>query len=68
MLYNFLFQKYDKAYNNLVHLTRNLSEKEAHDVMNKNFDDRKVHDETCLGLLVGILSDPHNATRVSVFS
>ncbi|CAL4137794.1 unnamed protein product, partial [Meganyctiphanes norvegica] len=58
-----LEMKYDKAYNNVINLTRGLSEKEAHDVLNKALDDRKVHDEICLGLLVAILSEPANAQR-----
>lgn len=48
-----------------MHLIRGLTEEESHQVLNKAFDDRKVHDELCLGLLVSILADPVVAPRVS---
>ncbi|KAF2364795.1 Integrator complex subunit 3 [Trinorchestia longiramus] len=56
-------EKYDKAYNTVMNLTRGLGEKEAHDILNKNIDDSKQHEEICLGLMVAILSDPAQAPR-----
>lgn len=64
---NIVLQKYDKAYNNVISLTRGLTEEESHHALNKALDDRKVHDELCLGLLVSILADPSIASRVSTF-
>lgn len=58
-------QKFDKAYNCVINLTRGLTEEESHHALNKALDDRKVHDEVCLGLLVSILADPAIAPRVS---
>ncbi|XP_066967974.1 integrator complex subunit 3 [Macrobrachium rosenbergii] len=58
-----LDEKYDKAYNNVINLTRGLSEEESHHELNKALDDRKAHDELCLGLLVSILADPSAASR-----
>lgn len=58
-----LDEKYDKAYNNVITLTRGLTEEESHHALNKALDDRKVHDELCLGLLVSILADPSIASR-----
>ncbi|KAK8749550.1 hypothetical protein OTU49_015426 [Cherax quadricarinatus] len=58
-----LDEKYDKAYNNVMNLTRDLNEEESHHALNKAFDDRKVHDELCLGLLVSILADQSKASR-----
>ena len=48
----------------MTSLIANCSEKEAHDALNKIADDRKSHEDLCIGLLVSILSDPSNATRV----
>ena len=62
---NIVLQKYDKAYNSVISLTRGLSEEESHHALNKALDDRKVHDELCLGLLVSILADSSIASRVS---
>ena len=59
----FFFQKYDKAYNNVMNLTRNLTEKERHDFLNKHIED-KQHEEVCIGLMVGILSEPNMAQQV----
>ncbi|KAG7161495.1 Integrator complex subunit 3-like [Homarus americanus] len=58
-----LDEKYDKAYNTVINLTRGLTEEESHHALNKSLDDRKVHDELCLGLLVSILADPSIASR-----
>ncbi|XP_018019760.1 integrator complex subunit 3 [Hyalella azteca] len=56
-------EKYDKAYMMLMNLTRGLSDKEAHDILNKAIDDPKQHEDICLGLMVAILSDPAQANR-----
>lgn len=58
-----LDEKFDKAYNCVINLTRGLTEEESHHALNKALDDRKVHDEVCLGLLVSILADPAIAPR-----
>uniref|UniRef100_A0A2P2I620 SOSS complex subunit A homolog n=1 Tax=Hirondellea gigas TaxID=1518452 RepID=A0A2P2I620_9CRUS len=60
---NDIDEKYDKAYNTVSSLTRGLTEKEAHDVLNKAIDDPKQHEEICIGLMVIILSEPLQANR-----
>ncbi|XP_076035638.1 integrator complex subunit 3 isoform X2 [Oratosquilla oratoria] len=57
-------EKYDRVYNHVNQLTKGLTEKESHDVLNRALDDKKTHDDVCLGLLVGILSDQQNAQRL----
>ena len=50
----------------MVGLTHGMTEKEAHDALNKAIDEHKQHDEICIGLMVAILTaDPAQAQRVS---
>lgn len=64
-LYHFVsLQKCDRAYKHVQSLTAGLSEKEAHDVLNKAVANNS-HDQVSLGLLVSILVDPPLAPRVS---
>jgi len=63
LLFNLIFQKCDKAYKHVQSLIQGLSDKEAHDVLNKAIANN-CHEQVTLGLLVSILIDPMNASKV----
>lgn len=57
----FNFQRYERAYNYVQSLVADCSEKEAHDALNNAVC--KNHEDVSLGLLMSILTEPHNATK-----
>lgn len=57
----YYFQRYERAYNFFQSLVADCSEKEAHDALNNAVC--KNHEEVSLGMLMSILTDPHNATK-----
>ncbi|XP_044740759.1 integrator complex subunit 3 [Chrysoperla carnea] len=56
-------EKLERSYNTLQNLIKDLSEKEAHDVLNNAVCKDKSHEEISLGLLVVILTEPKNAAK-----
>ncbi|XP_033224600.1 integrator complex subunit 3 isoform X2 [Belonocnema kinseyi] len=58
-----LEEKFEKCYTILQNLTAGLSEKEAHDTLNKAVCKEKTYEEVSLGLLVVILSEPQEAAK-----
>lgn len=54
-------QRYERAYNYVQSLVADCSEKEAHDALNNAVC--KNHEDVSLGLLMSILTEPHNATK-----
>lgn len=63
-LFSFLFfQKLERSYNFLNNLINGLSDKEAHDALNNAVCKEKNYEEVSLGLLVVILTEPHNAAK-----
>lgn len=55
------FQRYERAYNYFQSLVADCSEKEAHDALNNAVC--KNHEDVSLGMLMSILTEPHNATK-----
>lgn len=58
-----MFQRLERSYNTLQNLIKDLSEKEAHDVLNNAVCKDSRHEEISLGLLVVILTEPKNAAK-----
>lgn len=54
-------ERYERAYNYFQSLVADCSEKEAHDALNNAVC--KNHEEVSLGMLMSILTEPHNATK-----
>ncbi|KAL0821075.1 hypothetical protein ABMA28_005706 [Loxostege sticticalis] len=54
-------ERYERAYNYVQSLVADCSEKEAHDALNNAVC--KNHEDVSLGLLMSILTEPHNATK-----
>ncbi|KAL4704469.1 hypothetical protein ACJJTC_019568 [Scirpophaga incertulas] len=54
-------ERYEKAYTYVQSLVADCSEKETHDALNNAVC--KNHEEVSLGLLMSILTEPHNATK-----
>lgn len=59
-----LCKKYERSYQSLQSLTAGLSDKETHDALTRAIVKDKGHEEMSLGLLVIILTEPKNATKV----
>lgn len=57
----FDFQRYERAYNFFQSLVADCSEKEAHDALNNAVC--KNHEDVSLGMLMSILTEPHNAIK-----
>ncbi|KAI8434240.1 hypothetical protein MSG28_012338 [Choristoneura fumiferana] len=53
--------RYERAYNYFQSLVADCSEKETHDALNNAAC--KNHEEVSLGMLMSILTEPHNATK-----
>ena len=61
-----MYQKIDRARSTLGRVGGNVSERETHDALTRAaFQDKKVHDEICLGLLGTLLLEKENAAKVS---
>lgn len=58
-----LEEKFERSYQFVQSLTAGLSDKEAHDALNNALVKEKGHEEASLGLLVVILTEPHNAVK-----
>lgn len=56
-----ILQRYERAYNYFQSLVTDCSEKEAHDALNNAVC--KNHEEVSLGMLMSILTEPHNAVK-----
>ncbi|KAI5651402.1 integrator complex subunit 3 domain-containing protein [Phthorimaea operculella] len=54
-------ERYERAYNFVQSLIADCSEKEAHDALNNAVC--KSHEEVSLGMLMTILTEPHNAVK-----
>ncbi|XP_026741044.1 integrator complex subunit 3 homolog isoform X2 [Trichoplusia ni] len=54
-------ERYERAYNYFQSLVADCSEKEAHDALNNAAC--KNHEDVSLGMLMTILTEPHNATK-----
>lgn len=54
-------QRYERAYNFFQSLVADCSEKEAHDALNNAVC--KNHEDVSLGMLMSILTEPHNAIK-----
>ncbi|XP_013183853.1 integrator complex subunit 3 homolog [Amyelois transitella] len=54
-------ERYERAYNYFQSLVADCSEKEAHDALNNAVC--KNHEEVSVGMLMSILTEPHNATK-----
>ncbi|KAI8434236.1 hypothetical protein MSG28_012338 [Choristoneura fumiferana] len=54
-------ERYERAYNYFQSLVADCSEKETHDALNNAAC--KNHEEVSLGMLMSILTEPHNATK-----
>lgn len=54
-------ERYERAYNYFQSLVADCSEKEAHDALNNAVC--KNHEDVSLGMLMSILTEPHNATK-----
>ncbi|XP_013140527.1 PREDICTED: integrator complex subunit 3 homolog [Papilio polytes] len=54
-------ERYERAYTFLQSLVADCSEKEAHDALNNAVC--KNHEDISLGMLLSILTEPHNATK-----
>ncbi|XP_047996215.1 integrator complex subunit 3 homolog [Leguminivora glycinivorella] len=54
-------ERYERAYNFFQSLVADCSEKETHDALNNAVC--KNHEEVSLGMLMSILTEPHNATK-----
>lgn len=54
-------ERYERAYNFFQTLVADSSEKEAHDALNNAVC--KNHEDVSLGMLMSILTEPHNATK-----
>ncbi|CAH2049377.1 unnamed protein product, partial [Iphiclides podalirius] len=54
-------ERYERAYVFLQSLVADCSEKEAHDALNNAVC--KNHEDVSLGMLMSILTEPHNATK-----
>ncbi|XP_023951765.1 integrator complex subunit 3 homolog [Bicyclus anynana] len=54
-------ERYERAYNFFQSLVADCSEKEAHDALNNAVC--KNHEDVSLGMLMSILTEPHNATK-----
>lgn len=57
----YILQRYERAYNYFQSLVTDCSEKEAHDALNNAVC--KNHEEVSLGMLMSILTEPHNAVK-----
>ncbi|KAF2881057.1 hypothetical protein ILUMI_25118 [Ignelater luminosus] len=58
-----LEEKFERSYQYVQNLTSGLSDKDAHDALNNALLKEKGHEEVSLGLLVTILTEPHNAVK-----
>lgn len=56
-------EKLERSYQFVQSITAGLSDKDAHDALNKALLKDKGYEEVSLGLLVSILSEPQNAVR-----
>ncbi|XP_041980824.1 integrator complex subunit 3 homolog [Aricia agestis] len=56
-----LEERYERAYTFFQSLVADCSEKEAHDALNNAVC--KNHEDVSLGMLMSILTEPHNATK-----
>ncbi|KAH9641432.1 hypothetical protein HF086_011461 [Spodoptera exigua] len=54
-------ERYERAYNYFQSLVADCSEKEAHDALNNAVC--KNHEDVSVGMLMSILTEPHNATK-----
>lgn len=60
-------QKYERSYAVYQSVVSGLSEKEAHDALNKAIAKDKMHEEAVsVGLLMSILTDPSHAPKVTM--
>lgn len=58
-----VFQKLLRSYQFLQSIRGDLSDKDAHEALNKALVKDKGYEEVSFGLLVSILTEPHNAAR-----
>jgi len=59
-----LEERYERLYNFIQSLISGLSDSEAQDLLNNTaIKSQEAHEEVCLGLLMGILTEPENASR-----
>lgn len=58
-----MFQKLERSYTFLNNLINGLSDKEAHDALHNAVCKDKNYEEVSLGLVVVILTEPHNAAK-----
>ncbi|KAJ3641544.1 hypothetical protein Zmor_028047 [Zophobas morio] len=58
-----LEEKLERSYQFLQSITGGLSDKDAYEALNKALLKEKGYEEVSLGLLVTILTEPHNAAR-----
>ncbi|CAH0553615.1 unnamed protein product [Brassicogethes aeneus] len=58
-----LEEKYERSYQFLQSITGGLSDKDAHEALNKALVKEKGYEEVSFGLLVTILTEPHNAAK-----
>lgn len=59
--FNFVFQRYERAYAYVQVLIADCSEKEAHDALNNAVC--KNHEDVSIGILMSILAEPQNAIK-----
>lgn len=60
---NFAFQKLERSYQFLQNTIAGLSDKDAHEALNKALTREKGYEEVSFGLLITILTEPHNAAK-----
>ncbi|XP_045478937.1 integrator complex subunit 3 homolog [Harmonia axyridis] len=58
-----LEEKLERSYQFLQSIISGLSDKDAHEALNRALSKEKGYEDVSLGLLVSILSDPHSATK-----
>ncbi|XP_056642787.1 integrator complex subunit 3 homolog [Diorhabda sublineata] len=58
-----LEEKFERSYQFLLSTTAGLSDKDAHEALNKALLKEKGYEEISFGLLVTILTEPHNAPK-----
>lgn len=59
--FHFVFQRYERAYVYFQSIVADCSEKESHDALNNAVC--KNHEDVSLGMLMSILTEPHNASK-----
>lgn len=62
-------QKYERGYQHLQNLISGLSDKEMIDALTSAVNREKSQEEMiCLGMITVILTEPHNAEKVEIFT